>query len=63
MKSYFFLSEYWIFIPSAILANYVIIRKICSDREKIKQLKRLTEQIEREKKIRRILLLGLGLKG
>lgn len=57
------LNEYWIFIPSAILANYVIIRKIRSDRQRIKQLKRLTERIEREKKIRRILLLSLGLNG
>jgi hypothetical protein len=59
----FFLNEYWIFIPSAILANYVIIRKIRLDRERMKQIKRLTEQIEREKKIRRILLLSLGLNG
>lgn len=59
----FFLNEYWIFIPSAILANYFIIRKIRFDREKMKQLKRLTEQIDREKKIRRILLLSLGLNG
>ena len=28
----FFLNEYWIFIPTAILANYVIIRKIRSKR-------------------------------
>ena len=59
----FFLNEYWIFIPSAILANYVIIRKIRLDRERMKQLKTLTERIEREKKIRRILLLSLGLNG
>ena len=59
----FFLNEYWIFIPSAILANYVIMRKIRLDRERMKQLKRLTEQIEREKKIRKILLLSLGLNG
>ena len=59
----FFLNEYWIFIPSAILANYVIIRKIRFDKERMKQLKRLTEQIEREKKIRKILYLSLGLSG
>ena len=46
----FFLNEYWIFIPSAILANYVIIRKIRLDKERMKQIKRLIEQIEREKK-------------
>ena len=59
----FFLNEYWIFIPSTILANYVIIRKIREDRERVKQLKKLIEQIEREKKIRRILYLSLGLNG
>jgi len=59
----FFLNEYLIFIPSAILANYVIIRKIRLDKERMKQIKRLIEQIEREKKIRRILLLSLGLNG
>lgn len=57
----FFINEYWVFIPSAILANYVIIRKIRLDRERMKQLKRLTEQIEHEKKMRKILLLSLGL--
>ena len=59
----FFLNEYWIFIPSAMLVNYVIIRKIRLDRDRMKQLKILTERIEREKKIRRILLLSLGLTG
>lgn len=57
----FILNEYWIFIPSAILADYVIIRKIRLDREREKQLKKLIEQIERAKKIRRILCLSLGL--
>lgn len=57
----FFLNEYVILIPSAILANYVIIRKIRSDREKLKLLKILKDQIEHEKKIRRILLLSLTL--
>lgn len=59
----FFLNEYWIFIPSAILANYVIICKIRLDRKRKKEFKRLIEQIEREKKIRRIILLSLGLSG
>ena len=57
----FFLSEYWIFIPSAVLANYFIIRKIRSNRARMKELKRLIGIIEREKKIRKILLLSLGL--
>lgn len=59
----FFLNEYWILIPSAILANSVIIRKIRLDRKRLKQLKRFKELIEREKKIRKILLLSLGLHG
>ena len=57
----FFLNEYWIFIPSAVLANYLIIRKIRFNRARMKELKRLIDQIEREKKIRKILLLSLGL--
>lgn len=57
----FFLNEYWILIPIAVLVDYVIIRKIHSRKERIKQLKQLLDQIEREKKIRRILYLSLGL--
>ena len=57
----FFLNEYWIFIPSAVLANYLIIRKIRLNRARMKELKRLIGQIEREKKIRKILLLSLSL--
>ena len=56
-----FLNEYWIFIPSAVLANYFIIRKIRLNRARMKELKRLIGIIEREKKIRKILLLSLGL--
>ena len=57
----FIINEYWIFIPSAILANYIIIRKIRLDKEKTKEFQRLVAQLEREKRIRRILLLSLGL--
>jgi len=57
----FFLNEYWIFIPSAVLANYLIIRKIRLNRARMKELKRLIDQIEREKKVRKILLLTIGL--
>ena len=57
----FFLNEYWIFIPSAILANYLTIRKIRLNKKRVKQLKKLIKQIEREKKIRKILYLSLGL--
>ena len=62
-KRIFLINEYWIFLPSAILANYVIIRKIRLDKKRKKQLEKLTEQIEREKKIRKILLLSLGING
>jgi hypothetical protein len=49
-KSYFFfINEYWILIPSAILANYFIIRKIRLDKERDKELEKFIEQIEREK--------------
>ena len=57
----FFLNEYWIFIPSAILTNYLIIRKIRLNRIRMEELQKLIGHIEREKKIRKILLLSLGL--
>lgn len=38
----FFVNEFWIFIPSAILANYIILRRIRLEKEKIRQLKTLT---------------------
>lgn len=57
----FFLNEYWIFIPSAIVANYFIIGKIRSNKARLKQLKELKEQLERAEKLRKILLLSLGL--
>lgn len=57
----FFVNEYYILVPTALLANYFIISKIRSDRKRKRQLKILTEQIEREKRLRRILLLSLGL--
>ena len=59
----FFLNEYWILIPTAILANYVIIRGIRCHKEKIELLKKLEKQIEYQKKIKRILYLSLGLNG
>lgn len=62
-KRVFFLNEYWILIPSAILVNYVIIQKIRSQKEKVQLLKKLQDQIEREKKMKRILCLRLGLNG
>ena len=59
----FFLNEYWILIPMMALVNYLIIGKIRSPKERIEVLKRLKDQIEREKKLRRILFLSLGLNG
>lgn len=59
----FFLNEYWIFIPTMAVINFVVIRKIRSHKERIEMLKRLKNQIEREKKLRLILFLSLGLNG
>ena len=56
----FFLNEYWIFIPPAILSNCLIIRNIYLDKARRKQLEKLIHQLEREKNFRNILLLGLG---
>lgn len=61
----FFINEYWILIPAAVLANYFIIRKMRSNRAakraRLKELKRLIDLIEREQRIRKILLVSLGL--
>lgn len=59
----FFLNEYWILIPTMALVNYVIIGKIRSHKKRIEVLKRLKDQIEHEKKLRRILFLSFGLNG
>lgn len=59
----FYINEYWFMIPPAILANYFIIRKIRLDKKKMKDLKKLREQIEREIKIKKILIVSLGLSG
>ena len=63
----FIFNEYWIFIPLAVLANYVITQKILSGKKKRQELKalkdQLKDQLEREKKIRQILLLSIGLNG
>ena len=63
----FFLNEYWILIPTVALADYFIIRKIRSRKEEKKALRnlegQLKDQIEQEKKLRRILILSLGLNG
>lgn len=49
----FFINEYWIFITSAVLTNYIIIRRVRLNRAKKKELKRLIDQIEREKKLKK----------
>lgn len=62
----FFLNEYWILVPTTIIANYFIIRKIRSHKEKVKQLKKLKEEIRRYKKaekIRRIIYLASSVSG
>jgi len=57
----FFINEYWIFVPTAAVVNYVVIRRILSHKQKVRRLKELKEKIEREKKWRRIFFLSLGL--
>lgn len=57
----FYINEYWIFVPSALIANYFIIGKIRSDKARMKELKKLQEKIKQAERYRKILLLGLGL--
>lgn len=59
----FFLSEYWIFIPSAILANYLLIRKIRSDRKRVQELEKLRNDLHDKKILLKILALSLGFNG
>jgi len=59
----FFLNEYWILVPTAILANYLVIRQIRCQKKKNRELKKLKKQIERVKKMRRIVYLAIGLDG
>ena len=46
----------------AVTANYVIIHRIRVNKAKIEPLKKLRDQLEREKRLRQILFLSLGLK-
>ncbi len=57
----FFINEWWLLIPTTLLIDYVIIRKMRSRKRKIEALKKLKAQIEHEKKLRRILFFSLGL--
>ena len=62
----FILNEYWILVPTTLIANYFIISKIRCHKKKLQDLKKLKEEIERyqnEKKIRRIVYLTCGLSG
>ena len=59
----FFLNEYWILIPSALLANYFILRKIRDDKKRIESLRVLKAQLERQKKLQKIAILALGVSG
>lgn len=66
----FFLNEYWILVPTAIIGNYLIIRKICSHKnktqqlkEELKQLKIKIERYKKEERLRRIVYLACGLSG
>jgi hypothetical protein len=54
----FFLNEYWILIPTMILANYFTIRKIRSHKKKMKELERLKELVRRYEQERRIMLVA-----
>lgn len=58
-----FLNEYWLLVPTTVLANYFIIRGIRSHKAKTKELEKFKNQIERERRIRRIMYLALGLDG
>lgn len=46
----FFLNEYWVIVPLVIIINYKIISKIRSQKERIRLLKELKDQLEYKKK-------------
>lgn len=56
-----FINEYYFFVPLALAGNYFIIRKIRLGKQRMKELEKLRKQLEREERIRRITLIGLGL--
>lgn len=57
----FFLNEYWILIPTVILANYLVICQIRWQKKKARE--KLKKQIEDAKKIRRVVYLARALDG
>ena len=59
----FFINEYYVLIPTMILINYVLIRQIKSYKRQQEELKKLREQIEAQKRIKRILWVTLGFDG
>lgn len=59
----FFISEYWILVPTGILINYLALRKFRSDRKKRQELNKLKKTFEHKKKIRRILGLAFDVNG
>lgn len=60
-KRILFLNEYYLFIPTGFLINYLLIRKIRSSKKKREELKKLKAQIKYEQRMRRIAYLALGL--
>jgi len=63
-KRIFFLNEYWILVPTMLVADYLIIRNIRSHKKKMEELRKLKEIIERYKKqqkLRRVAYLACGL--
>ena len=60
----FFINEYWILVPSVLLTDYFIIRKMRSHKKKIEELQKLKEHIERYKKLQRLRrVLAVSLSG
>ena len=60
----FFLNEYWIFIPLAIFFNYYIITcqiRLSKNNEQLKRANEQLEQLEKKKRLLKILAVSLGL--
>ena len=49
-----FLNEYWILVPTMLLADYIIIRKILSHKKKTGELRKLQEKIKRYKELEKL---------
>lgn len=57
----FLINEHSLFVPPAILINYLFICRIRSRKEKIKNLRDVYNHIERENRIKKILYFALNL--